>query len=373
MKKRRNENIVNILSAAVFAVFIFGIAIVNLFHGNGSFSENENRYLASFPEVSAQNVFFGDFDTEFETWFSDQFIGRDTWIERKAAARRSMGAIENNGVYFASGQRLIQQFLSYDESQLEHNIRYLLDFAEENKVRLNVLLVPGAGTGEKKFLPFGAYNVDETKLISDIYAQMPSQNCIEIAPALSSSGDYYFHTDHHWNAEGAKTGYDAICRSVLKKESLAFSYTEVSDDFKGTMYSRSGAFWTKADPVIRIDPVHPRSFTVTFEDGSVMHSLYADARLKEKDKYTYYLDGNHPYVNIKTDIEGGRRAVIIKDSFAHILLPFLACEYSEIDMFDLRYYNGSVSEYIKDRENTDVYVIYGAETFCTDKNLAVLW
>ena len=371
--KKKKIKILNLISAGIFCGFIFALTVLNLFHTNGTFSRNENRPLAGFPEVSVQNVFFGDFDTEFENWFSDQFIGRDAWIERKAAVRRSAGAIENNGVYFGRGHRLIQQFLSYNREQADHNIQYLKEFAEENKVRLNILLVPGASTGEKKYLPLGAYNVDETELIDTVAQKLPEHNCIDIASLLGTSGDYYYHTDHHWNEAGAKIGYDAICRSVLKKESRAFTYETVSDSFRGTMYSRSGAFRTPADSIRKIIPASDLKPSVEFEDGTVMHSLFNEKRLDEKDQYTYYLDGNHSYVHIKTEAGTGRRALIIKDSFAHILVPYLAAEYDEIEMFDLRYFNGSVSEHIKDKEHMDIYVIYGVETFCTDKNLAVLW
>ena len=103
--------------------------------------------------------------------------------------------------------------------------------------------------------------------------------------------------------------------------------------------------------------------------------MFVDEHLQEKDQYPYYLDGNHGHISIRTGASGGRRAVVIKDSYAHILLPYLAQEYSQIDVFDLRYYTDKVSDHIpsEDRDHTDVYIIYGLPTFCSDSNLSILW
>ena len=61
---------------------------------------------------------------------------------------------------------------------------------------------------------------------------------------------------------------------------------------------------------------------------------------------------------------------MIKDSYAHILMPYLISEYEEIDMVDLRYYHDSVSELIK--EDSDVYFIYSIDNFAQDPNVIFL-
>ena len=46
-----------------------------------------------------------------------------------------------------------------------------------------------------------------------------------------------------------------------------------------------------------------------------------------------------------------------------------------MEVFDLRYYTESISEHIdeENREKTDIYVIYGLDTFCSDNNLSIFW
>ena len=54
-----------------------------------------------------------------------------------------------------------------------------------------------------------------------------------------------------------------------------------------------------------------------------MKSLYSDDMLKTKDKYAYYLDGNHGIAEIKSACPSGKRIAIIKDSYDHSLVHFL--------------------------------------------------
>ena len=376
MKEKRiqKENLINLISIVIFIAFIFGMSIFNLFAEDKTFSDNENRPLAAKPNSSIQNILFGDYDTEFENYFSDQFIARDTWIGIKSNFLRDTGAISNNDVYFAKDHRLIQQFMDYDKQTVANNITFINNFALDNDITVNMMLVPGASYGEGKYLPFGASSIDSKALIEDIGKQVENVNYIDITDAIVQSDNNYFKTDHHWNQDGAYIGYEAICKNVLNKEPEKFTTTLVSDSFIGTMYSRSGAFDTPADSIYRIDAVDGVTTKVTYEDGSVIESIYSDKRLNEKDKYTYYLDGNHPYVHIQTSANTKKKAIIVKDSYAHILMPYLQEEYAEIEVLDLRYYRDGVSPLLeKDKENTDVYVIYGLETFVSDTNLANMW
>ena len=368
--KQKNKAI-QYFTSGIFLTFIFSLTVTNIFAEKSNFSENENRSLANPPEISLKNIFSGNFDDEFESGLTDHFINRDAWIELKASTKKATGSIENNTVYFGKDEHLIQQFTSYDEKTLENNIQYINTFTTNNNIQANILLVPGASYGNQQFLPFGAYDLDEASLIDSIGNQFASQNYINITNQISNGEDLYYKTDHHWNTDGAYVGYEAICQNVLHKQPNTFTYEKVADGFKGTMYSKSGAFWNTGDPIYKMTPETNFSATVTYDNGTTSDSLFVDENLNKKDKYTYYLDGNHAYLDIKTNVNNGKKAVIVKDSYSHILLPYLATEYSEIQVVDLRYYRQSVSALID--ASTDFYIIYSLESFLTDNNLAILW
>lgn len=368
MKKKLTRK----LTLGCFIGYIGCFTIANLFSGSRDISYNENRTLASAPSMELQHILSGRFDDDFEKWFSDQFVARDFWIELKAGIRRLSGAVENNDVYFARDGRLIQRFASYNEETLKTNAGIVNEFCEENGITGNVLLVPTAAWGAASELPAGAYDIDQEDLINDAAELFAKQNFIRYTDYASPSPSLYFRTDHHWNEKGAYLGYEALADKVLHKQPNSFTYETVSTDFCGTMYSQSGAFWNSSDSICRIIPETPVETTVNYDGQYTENSIYSEKRLNEKDKYMYYTDGNHAYISIQTDADTNRKAVLIKDSYSHIMIPYLITEYSEITMIDLRYYHSPVSQLIEDKENTDLCFIYSLDNFCKDPNLAFL-
>ena len=358
-----------ILAASAWLIVV---SIANVFAEKPTVSWNENRTLQEFPSTAPASLFSGNFDEQFEKWFSDHFVSRDMWIELNAIVHKAAGAIENNGVYFAQDGRLVQQFQTVNDATLQANIDTINSFSSDHNVKSNIFLVPTAAWGAASQLPNGACDEDQKALLQEIKQQFPEQTFIDYTELASPSPNLYYKTDHHWNEQGAYQGYVAIASKVLNKIPNTFTYNEVSNSFEGTMYSRSGAFWVHPDSIYEIVPDGiDLQVTVSYDDGdTVTDSLYSTERLSTKDQYAYYLDGNHAYVDIKTNTNTNRKAVIVKDSYAHILMPFLATEYSEIQMVDLRYYRGNVSDLLDDQ--TDLYFIYSLDNFCSDPNLAFL-
>lgn len=369
-KKISGSKITNLL----FLGFLSFVTIANLSAKRQTVSWNENRTLAKAPEHTLSSLISGRFDDQFENWFSDHFFQRDRWIELHAFLRKTSGAIENNGVYFARQDRLVRQFQSTDSANLQANIDTVHAFCDDQEIKANVFLIPSAAWGAAGELPYGAADINQSRLLKSIGNQFADQNFIDFTELYAPSASLYFKTDHHWNEKGAYQGYVSIASQVLNKIPNRFVYTKRSDDFKGTMYSRSGAFWVPGDSLYEIQPENGElNVQVRYDGDTAVHdSLYVPKRLSEKDKYMYYLDGNHAYVHIQTNAANNKKAVIVKDSYAHILIPFLATEYSEIQLVDLRYYHSPVSELITDKAQTDFYVLYSLDNFCSDPNLAFL-
>ena len=103
-----------------------------------------------------------------------------------------------------------------------------------------------------------------------------------------------------------------------------------------------------------------------------MEGLYKAEHLLTKDKYATFLDGNHALSVIRSDCGTGKRLAVIKDSYAHSVIPFLANHYSEIHMLDLRYYNDDIIKYFYQNKLTDVLFLYNSNNFMTDTNLEKL-
>jgi hypothetical protein len=107
-------------------------------------------------------------------------------------------------------------------------------------------------------------------------------------------------------------------------------------------------------------------FENTF-DGETRNSLYNNEKLIGKNKYQYFLNGDPAYGIINGTGEG--EILILKDSFAHNFLPFMAGKYEKIHVIDPRYYNKDITAYIEENDKIEeILFLFSVATF-NDINL----
>ena len=80
---QRNSQLHGVLLAALLAVVLLVLGLVNLLHTKRDFSENENRKLQAYPALTAASVLDGSFMSKLQSAFADQFFARDHWISAK--------------------------------------------------------------------------------------------------------------------------------------------------------------------------------------------------------------------------------------------------------------------------------------------------
>ena len=116
--------------------------------------------------------------------------------------------------------------------------------------------------------------------------------------------------------------------------------------------------------------------TVTLIDGSaapqVSHSLFFPSHLEEMDKYPVFLDGNHSLVTIQNPNAEGGNLLVIRDSYAHCFSTFLASDYQNIYLVDLRYYRDNLSQFVAEHPVDRVLYLYGVDNLVSDTNSAWL-
>ncbi len=193
---------------------------------------------------------------------------------------------------------------------------------------------------------------------------------------LENKSDYiFFQTDHHWTARGAYYGYKRFLEMEGTKPISIddFNIETVSDSFYGTYYSKARQNRKIGDRIEIFRPKNNSNIVVDYKDeGRKTDSLYELNRLKEKDKYTVFLDGNHALLTITTDVDNDKELLVIKDSFAHAMLPFLTNHYKTIHVIDPRYYNLSINEYITENNIDTILVLYNLSNFTTDTTISKL-
>ena len=102
------------------------------------------------------------------------------------------------------------------------------------------------------------------------------------------------------------------------------------------------------------------------EEQKKSASLYASEKLKGRDKYGVFLDGNHPIVKIRTMADSDRTLLLLKDSYANCFVPFLTSSFREIVLVDPRYYYGNIEELLLEQNFTDILILYNLNTFLQD-------
>lgn len=61
-------------------LFILAMSILHLALPDRTFSKEEQRYLARWPDFHIEAIFDGSYGARIESYFSDQFPWRDFWV-----------------------------------------------------------------------------------------------------------------------------------------------------------------------------------------------------------------------------------------------------------------------------------------------------
>ncbi len=341
-----------------------------------AFSERENRPLAKMPEWTLPNFYSGKFTARFETYMSDQFVWKDDWVQLKAISERVLLKKENNGVFFGKDGFLIEPFEKPGE-QFDKNMDYVKKFAAyADGIQSYLLLAPTAIALYEDKLPLFAQTADERIAFEAAKEKLaPVMDVIDVYDTLQShkNEQLYFKTDHHWTMRGAYLAYREAAEAMGIKpyEEDDFRIETVSENFYGTLHSKVNTIGVEPDKIEVYVPKFETTQTVTYEDGRQSDSLYEWDYLEKKDQYSLFLDGNHALVKIKTGVENGRKLAVVKDSYAHAFIPFLANHFEEIHVLDLRYYHFDVLTYLTDQNISDVLFLYNVANFTKDPN--VIW
>ncbi len=359
--------------AIILSIFIASFAVLSLALPDKEFSENENRYLTTLPEFTLDALFSGDYIEKMEAYLQDHFPGRDFFVSGKADVEIALGKDQNNGIYLGSDGYLISQFYASSQADLDKKINTINNFiAKLDGVDVTFAMAPSSNLVNGDKLPDNRPDDDIQATLDYINGKINGEiaNLSGTLSEINKVQQLYFKTDHHWNTYGAYYAYAEIMKSMGETPIPISQYQKVvlADDFKGTMFSQGGFFNMDGEELAFLQNINPSKLTVDYVlTGGVTDTLFSDKYLTEKDKYAYFLDGNHPIVTVENaDAPIDKHILIVKDSYANIMVPFLADSFSKVTIVDLRFYAGSISEYVETEGVDDVVILYNIDGFQTD-------
>ena len=340
----------NMLAPLVaICVILLGLSVGSFFFTpDRAFSENENRYLQTTPELTADNVLSSKFMTEVENYTSDQILLRDFWTGARSALQRLEGRQDISGTYLGADGRYFAKVTddTFNWDSYQKNLAAVETFFAANGGKnCTALIVPSPAGVLRDSLPEDAPYYDEGRAFAMLEEQLGTAFA-DARQALAGVADPYYHTDHHWTTAGAQAAY-GLWAEATGHTARSYDLTLATDSFRGTLYSKVLLPDSVYDSVYYAPEITVESVVCDGEDGA----LYDLSALEQKDKYELFLGGNYGQCVITTGTENGKHLLLVKDSFANSFVPFLTGDYETITMIDLRYYRGSMAELAAEADN----------------------
>lgn len=354
---------------AIWALLI----ILNFIIPNKEFSEQENRPLAKLPYFTFEKLVDGKYVSQMDDYINDHFIFRNEFIKTKSFLEKSIGKDENNDVYIGKNGYLFEKKIlsKADYDNIDNVINSVNNFVDKINSKVYFMLVPNSISIYSDKLPKNAVTYDQNEII-DYFYQMLDDKIVKIDTRESlyknKSRYIYFKTDHHMTSLGALITYNEFRKSMGKDNLLEKDYTikTVTNEFLGTLDSKAQVVNQEKDRIDIYENIYNTNLDSVYYDGKISNSLYNEEYLSKKDKYSYFLNSNNAKVIINTKNKNGKKLLVIKDSYAHIMAQFMCNDYEQIILLDPRYYKASISDYIKNNDFSEILFIYNVSNIITD-------
>lgn len=373
-----------IITIALFLIILFGVGIFTVLNGGKKYSVFEKRDLAKFPKTNVKTITKAKFQSGLDNFLNDHVVFRDQCIYTTTMVDKIMGRAEKAGVYFGEDGYLIEKPVEVKPADMKENVKYLSKFVNMaskgmGSKNVKVVLIPNKENVLADKMPkYAPVSTDNIKMKEILWKELKDKNqIVDLTKALQKHKDeyIYYKTDHHWTSLGAKYGYEAMMDAMGEKKLTGEKSKVVSDDFLGTTYNKIH-YAPQKDLITKYDIKTAENVDVVCEDSEEIDqndSLYYEKALKKADKYEYFMGGNFGVLGVHTGCKNGKTLVLLKDSFANCIIPFLSNNYENIIMIDVRYLGSSIFETLEQLEKIDkLVVLFNDEKLMSNNNLWTL-
>ena len=367
------------LPGVIFMVLLLGLAGKEALSHQRTYSPVEKRELQTRPEISITKVLDGRFQKKYESYLRDQFPGRDHWVSFQTDMELFMGKNEIQNVYIGKNHYLLEHYTKkeFDPQQISKNLQALEKFVGKAKQNadVHVMMVPTKSWVLREKLPAFAPHYKEQKFYDALQQKLEKEDVlISVEPVLDAhkEEEIYYRTDHHWTTLGAWYAYEQYTKAVggdLQRAQGKKKFRCISKDFYGTTYAKIN-YARQADKIEIYEPAD--KLRVVYNMGEKKtKTLYDFSFLKTADQYSVFTGGNQAVLEITGGIKNGKTLLLIKDSFANSILPFLAEDYEKLVVVDLRQLNVSGDRLLEMFSPTDILILYNSAQFAQDKEFEI--
>ena len=363
----------------LFLVVVGVLLLLFLVIGDNSWSTSEHRKLTSLSDVSLKDVFKGTTQQTLESYVSDQFVFRDSFLTARSDLAVAFGEREHNGVFYGKDDYLLENFPGMDEEILSQQTEAVSAFAGKYPELAQYMIVcPTSSEILKLKLPSGAVTGDEEEYVSELKSGFGDLlTYIDVSKTLRNHRDeyIYYRTDHHWTTLGAYYAYKASVSAMELDSSLDnFEAIPVTNTYQGDLRAKSG-YGSQTYDTINVYFYQDSTFlqVVDYADtGEKTASMYSSSALSTQDKLDVFFNGEHPEITINTSSSSEKKLLVLGDSSALSFVPFLVTHYREIVVINPSLFTEDLGKVISKEGITDVLYLYHASNLASDMSLTKL-
>lgn len=342
MKRYQKRGLSLILA---FCVFLGAGALALTLFPAPLFSSAEKRMLTAFPTYSSNALLTGSYTASLSTYAEERFPYRGTLRGVRAALELGLGKHEVRGIILCRDKSLTARPTPNSTAYAQNlsALNALKKRMAEADVPLTVAVAPRRIDVREEVLPLG-YDTSEDRAVWNAVKGTDTVTFLDCREDAC-----WFRTDHHWTVKGA---YSAYCRlgthlGYTPLAASSFSPETVNTRFFGTSHATAGIPGISPDMLEVWHHGQEEALLVTRDGITEFEGLYDMQKAKGYDPYSVFLGGNCFVTEISRG-EGDTRPLllVIKDSFANSLLPFLAVHY-RILAVDPRYGSAPLSAFLE--------------------------
>ena len=288
-------------------------------------------------------------DDEGQTAPSDN-EGRDETYE----------ANESTGVSIVSGQAF--EIFVFSESRTIAYAAVIDAIADECGIPAYLVTPPSAS---ELFLPEkyrGAQN-EQKPAFNLLKSSLKNVVYVDLYDAFMNAKDsyLYFRTDHHWTADGAYLAYREFMKATGSEPAARSAMTSGRlDGFLCSLYRQiyenrhSVLLEQTPDYVLYYEPIYETEVMnyndADMSDGKAGSVLVPDGDLGAN-TYNVFFGGDIRLLYMHSAVANGRSIIVVRDSFGHAFLPFLANNYEHVYAVEPRYFDTfPLTQFIKDHK-----------------------
>ncbi|MGO4548871.1 DHHW family protein [Paenibacillus sp. 2TAB23] len=368
-----------------FVALLFTMSLLFFLLPIQAFSDVENRTLQKAPKLTWDNLWSKTFSDESESYVTDHFPFRNQWVWTKSMLEQLRLQQENNGIYKGADGYLFEKLSAPAYAEIKEYAAAVQLYAQNHpNANMTFMLAPTSIGLYPERLPWlaEAYPQDEInrfigKQVQGSLTFMDGFDFLD--SAAHSDKPIYYKTDHHWTTYGAYLAYAAYAKQMgwTPAAESDFAIETITDSFLGSYHTRSQFSGVKPDAIEAYKDKSGIQTDMYIADmDQTVNSMYDPSYLAKKDKYSYFLGGVHALITLHSKLPANQaqldKMLVIKDSYAHSFLPFLTQHVQDIHVIDIRYYNGSISDYMAENGIEDVLMLFNTTTFSGERNLLKL-